>query len=129
MELSGKAVDFTIEFFEQIENKDLNGLIEHFDDSGCIVLPGLRNTKGFNFGKDKICRIFKKLFSVMPNVSFEVKNVLSAGDRISAEWNFSGNTKKGKPVSGAGSVFFDMTRNNLIEEARMYITSDSFSLK
>ncbi len=130
MRMSGKAVDFVLDFFHQIENKDLNALLEQFDDSARLAFPGLANSRlGFIFGKDKINRILKRFFQVALDLNIEVKNVLATGDRVSAEWTFDGNNKKGRPMRGAGAAFFDLNRASLIEEARIYIASDSFSLK
>lgn len=121
---SGEHVDFILDFFELLQDKNLEILSEKFEKTGRVVFPGRSDSSSLNIGIDKIRRLLKRTFAFMSEIHFEPRSIVAAGDRIAAEWTFSGSTKKNKLISACGTIFIDLTRSELIEEIRVYFISD-----
>lgn len=120
------GIDESIAIFCQfLADGNLKKLSECFAPNAVLKFPGTASGSEFYLGRDKIMRIFKKLFYFIPDLHFEIVRYLCKENEICVEWSFSGNTRKGRLILRNGVSIVDL-KDEHIAVMTNYIASGLF---
>lgn len=113
------------EIFSGLNNHDIEDIVSPFLEEASLVFPGYNSLGGFYLGKKKVRKFFQRLFLLVPDIHFTIKNVLQSDRNIVVEWVSTGITKKGIPYANNGVSFLEM-ENGCVKEMRLYLDTEKF---
>lgn len=118
-----KSITIVEEIFAWLNNHDIEDIMSLFSDEASLIFPGSNSLGGFYLGKKKIKRFFQKLYIMVPDIHFTIKNILHSERTVSVEWISTGITKKGIPYENRGVSFIEL-KNDFIKEMRLYLDTE-----
>ncbi|MBH99043.1 MAG: hypothetical protein CL467_00375 [Acidimicrobiaceae bacterium] len=107
-------------YFSALNDEDYVVLEEVFHPSAVLRPPGTR----IRDGRDEILRFFRKVFEKFPQHADDPSRVLTDGNCLVVEIDFSGVTSSQKPVSFRAVDIFDIEDSQIINLSQWFDTSD-----
>ncbi len=113
------------DFYKLLRDRDSDAFIELFAENASVFFPGVSQPSGTYLGRDKIKRFFRKMFTFVPDMSFEMTRVIHCEKTVCVEWSLSGNTRKGGLVLKNGVSIFEVDGYSIVS-MNSYIASGLF---
>ncbi len=117
---SKKLID---DHFKALKQHDVNAIASGYSDSAKVYSP---NWEGAKTGSSGLTEVYTRYFSSTPDLSYQVKNIIYAGDNVVVEYtsagtlsNPEGNTPaymKDKKYSLNYCVVFTIKNNKITKE-------------
>ncbi len=82
----GEAVDVARAYFAAVSSRDADAMASFWAEGGIDELHGLVSLRG----PDEVREWFTNAFQTMPDLQFEVVDVMASGDRAAVQWHLTG---------------------------------------
>lgn len=107
-------------YFSALNDEDYEVLEDVFHPEAVLCPPGTRSRAGH----EEIMRFFRKVFEKFPQHSDTPSRVLSDGDCVVVEIDFTGMTSDQRPVAFIAVDIFDIADSQIINLSQWFDTAE-----
>jgi len=111
-----------VSFFELMSSRDLEGLASHLAEEAVFRFPKTQDL----VGREKVLKFLRLLFRRYPELTFEVKGIVSEGDRTVVHWTNRGRARKGGEYSNEGLTWMEWRGGELIFISDFFKDTEAF---
>ncbi len=97
-------------FFEKINNREFDSLEKYLASSVVFYFPGTKPVQG----PDKVIQLLRIIFRRYPDLLFDVKDIITEGDRIAVVWTNHGRDTKGNLYQNEGVTIIEIEKGLII---------------
>jgi ketosteroid isomerase-like protein len=106
--------DFAVNIFNLINEKKWDELLEYFTEDSYFVFPGSSPLGGTYKGLNELKRFFRKMAIAVPDITFNIINIIASENLIAVQWENKGQTRKKIDYENQGVTVIEIAHNKIV---------------
>ena len=109
-------------FFSAVNKRDFHEMEGLLRPDAALYFPKTEPL----LGKDRILRFFKILFRQYPELVFDVKDIITQGDRAAVHWTNRGTSRKKEPYENEGVTLLEWKEDGILFMSDFFKDTEKF---